>query len=385
MRKNQEQNAVRTILFVLVLALLAQLASAQLAHGQEKFLRSDTASGVAVELRGESTVIGQEIRFRQIARWSDTDKAVFEPLGELIVARFGDKQGVKSISIPELRTLLRDAGVNTSMMNFAGALSCTITRSDVEVAQEKKLEQFVASKTPDAVKTETKVVEIAGDAGDRSLRSILTADLASRLKIPAETLQITFRTEDEKLLRLAEPQFQFGINAQRVGDLGEVSWHVNVTSEGKVRRTFVQARAQAWQDQLVVVKPLGVGQILTDADVVERRILADSVSNDPLLKRDQAVGQQAARDLKAGNVLTGKLVDSVQLIRPGQYVTIEQNNGGVSVRIVARAIDGGKFGQTVRVKNETTREIFRVTVTGPQQGSINPAATKTDDAVARAK
>ncbi len=387
MRKNQEQNAIRVMLFMIVLAMLAQLASAQLAKGQqERFLRSDTASGVAVELRGESTILGGEVRFRQIARWADADKATFEPLGDLIVARLSDKQSVRTIGIAELRTLLRDAGVNTSMMNFTGSLSCTVTRGDADVPQDQKLDQLIEAKTP-AEQHARPVIEspMEAERGPRSLQAILTADLASRLNIPAATLQVAFRTEDEKLLRLSEPQFQFTINPQRVGNLGDVSWHVSFNNGGKTTRTFVQARALAWQDQLVVSRPLGVGQVITEGDVIERRTLADQVSDDPLLKRDQAVGQQAARDLKPGMVLTGRLVDAVQLVRPGQFVTIEQNNGGVTVRIVARAIDGGKFGQTVRVKNEATREIFRVTVTGPQQASINPPGSMNEsNGVARA-
>ncbi len=334
-------------------------------------MRSDRATGAAVELRTETTVIGNEIRFRQIARWADADKDVFDPIGDLVVARFGAKQSVRSISVGELRELLRDAGINTVMMNFAGSLTCSITRSDVAVAQEEKLEQVISQKSASKPLISEPVAE--EQTGTRSLRAALESDLASRLHLPLESLQITFKGEDDKILRLSEPQVRFGIQPQRASNLGDVSWHVTLTTDaGGSTKAFVTARAQAWQDQLVAVRPLATKQIITEADVAERRTLVDRLDEDPLLKRPQTVGQQASRPLKPGTVLTSKLVDAVQLVRPGQFVTIEHATGAVRVKIVARAVDGGTFGQSIRVKNETTREIMRVTVTGPQEASINP-------------
>ena len=221
------------------------------------------------------------------------------------------------------------------MMNFTGSLTCTITRSDAQVSNPDKLDQLISAQnkvesssdnaprdgdfsrhqpTPDATG-----INLASkpDESVQTLRDLLTTDLASRLKIPVETLQITFRGEDDRLLRLAQPQFRFSIDGQRVGNLGEVSWQVTVTSDKGSTRSFIQARAQAWQNQLVVTRPLAVKQPIGDADVVERRTLVDRISDDMLLNRDQVIGQLAARDLKPGVIMTGRLVDPVQLVRPG--------------------------------------------------------------------
>ncbi len=391
MRHPNSHPITQTAWWILLLALLAVIASSRLAHGEEKFTRFDRASGASVELRQEATIMGQEIRFRQIVRYADADKDVFEPLADLIVARIGDKQAVRSIAIAELRNLLRDAGVNASMMNFVGSTTCTITRSDVQVAQGQTFEQLVATKSSEKNAnnaSEKSAVVFAGSPDTKAasashpaditespvqtLQALLTADVASRLRLPIDSLQVTFRGEDDKLLRLSEPQFRFSIDPQRAGNLGEVSWQVTISSDSGSTKSFIQARAQAWQNQLVVNRPLATKQLITDGDLVDRRTLVDRMTDDPLLTREQVVGQQAARELKAGTVMTGRLVDAVQLVRPGQFVTIEHSTGAVRVKIVARAIDGGCYGQSIRVKNETTREIIRVTVVGPQQASINP-------------
>ncbi|GIW75515.1 MAG: hypothetical protein KatS3mg104_0578 [Phycisphaerae bacterium] len=354
---------------------------------EERFIRSDRIGGATLELRSEATLYGSEIRFGQIVRWADADQDIFEPLRQLVIARFSDKQVVRNITIQELRQLLRDAGVNTGLMNFVGAVCCTVQRVDTPLSNADKLDQLIQAQEKKEVRSNDRSLSSTDSMQNQrpdlvktvyTLQDRLVEDLASRLKIPPETLQLTFRGEDERFLRLTDPPFRFSLNPQRVGNLGEVSWQVTITSDQGLTRTYIPARAQAWQNQVIVARPLTTKQLITDADVVERRILVDRLTEDPLLTLDQVVGQQASRDLKPGTPMTARLIDPVQLVRPGQFVTIEHGVGSVKVKMVVRAIDGGSYGQTIRVKNETTREIYRVTVTGPQTASISPVSVTQD-------
>jgi flagella basal body P-ring formation protein FlgA len=380
----QERVATRTVLFILVLAAITHLCSVQLAHGgepREKFITNDT--GVIVEMRPDATVHGAEIRLKQLARWSDTDKSTLDPIADLIVARFAGTEAFRSVSISDVKALLRDANVNVSTMNFVGSAACTVTRGDAKVDQGSGLDQWSAAKqgekaaasAPEKADATPSQVKFEGESaapGTLSLRQLLTNNLADRLNLPAETLQVTFRAQDEKTLRLSQPQFTFTIEGSRAANLGDVTWNVTANSgNGAPQRFFVAATARAWQEQLVVSRPLSTKQQITEGDVTEKRSLVDRLSSDPLVRRDQVVGQLASRDLKAGTVMTGKLIDPVQLVKSGQYVTIEHGQGGISIKIVAKALDSGCYGQTIRVKNEATREIFRVTVCGAQQGSLD--------------
>jgi flagella basal body P-ring formation protein FlgA len=97
----------------------------------------------------------------------------------------------------------------------------------------------------------------------------------------------------------------------------------------------------------------------------------DQLSDDPLLSADQIVGQQASRELKAGAVLTARMVDPVQLVKSGQLITVTLDQGTVRIKTVVRAMEAGSYGQTIRVKNETTRDVFQVILTGPQTATMN--------------
>jgi len=233
----------------------------------------------------------------------------------------------------------------------------------------------------------------ANRPGVRTLRDALVADVAQRLDLPPESLQVDFRAQDEKILNLTDAQFKFAIEPVRVRNLGNVEWAVTISADantiddknGGQQRVKVNASARAWQDQVVLARPLAFKQIIRDEDLSEKRILVDVKSDDALVTRSQTVGQQAARELKSGTVLTARMIDPIQLVKTGQYVTISVTNGGVTVKTVAKALEPGSFGQTIKVKNETTKEQFDVTVTGAQTASLNSPPAGSDAVTATDK
>jgi flagella basal body P-ring formation protein FlgA len=70
-------------------------------------------------------------------------------------------------------------------------------------------------------------------------------------------------------------------------------------------------------------------------------------------------------------VLTARMVDAVQLVKAGQFVTVTLTQGTVNIKTVAKALEGGTYGQTIRVKNEATKDVFQVILTGPQTATMN--------------
>src|SRR5690242_8850578 len=93
--KLNQRKTKRFILALFVLAWATQLLLHQWGYGAElpaeKFVPADAATrGATIELKSEATVSGAEIKLKQIARWSDADKAAMTPLGELTVARVTD-------------------------------------------------------------------------------------------------------------------------------------------------------------------------------------------------------------------------------------------------------------------------------------------------------
>jgi flagella basal body P-ring formation protein FlgA len=393
----------RTITLMVALTILAwatQTLFHQWGYGAEpgggsteKFISANPAArGATVEIRAEASIIGTEVRFKQIARWGEMDQPALAPLAELVLARFQANQPFRSLTVDEIKTVLRQAGVNAASINFTGAASVTISRADVHYDEHVALLQWIDAKSgekaqtpapatqpalasiaavPQSLQVHSREDPGANRSSVRTLRDLLIADLAQRLNLAPENLQVDFRPQDQRILNLCDSQFTFALDAVRVRSLGPVEWAVTIaTADASQQKVTIPATARVWQDQLIVAKPIAYKQIIQSTDVTEKRSLVSDSGGDPIVTRSQAIGQQAARELKSGTVLTARMIDPIQLVKTGQYVTINVSQGGVQIKTVARSLEAGTFGQSIKVKNETTKDIYDVTVTGPQTAAL---------------
>jgi flagella basal body P-ring formation protein FlgA len=369
---------------------------------QEKFIaarpmRAGNGVGVSIELRSEATITGPELRLKQIARWSDRDAEFFRNTGELVLDRLDGRSPYRVVELAEVRKILADAGVNLAMIRFTGPMSCTINRSDTKPDPDAALAKFIAAReepaasapaaplpTPREVKAPATMpafatatsIEASSTNGVRSLRELLVEDLSIRLKVPAAQLQVNFNPKDEKVLNLCEPQFRFNLDPQRVFNLGSVSWNVTLVANGGSQKVEIAGTARAWQNQVVVNRPISNRSVIRKEDLVEKRTLVDRLPDETLLTSAQCVGQQASRDLQTGMVLTARMVEAVPLARVGQLITVSLAQGNVRVKSVARALEGGSFGQRIRVRNESTNDIYDVVLTGQQEATIGESAPR---------
>ena len=371
----------------------------------EKFVPD--AAGVAggtLEIRSEAAILGSDVKLKQICRWSDADAKLFSPVADLVIAHVNSKFPFRAISIDEIRSTLHDAGVNLALVKFSGPTSCTVSRSDGDFDEATALRQWAQAKGDGAGKEGDRGTGGQGDKEKkhtvapvplspgplvplsshsaipasepsepvRTLKSQLLNDLAIRLGLPEDQLQVSFNPKDQSLLNLSEPLFAFNIQPRRVRDLGDVSWDVLIVTGASSQKGVIAATARAWQQQVVVRSPLGYHQVIRAEDVMEKRVLSDRLPDDPLLSMSQVVGQQAARELKVGTVISARLIEALPLVRPGQLVTISLVVGTVRVKTVGRALEPGSYGQSVKVRNDATRDIFEVVMTGPQEGTMGP-------------
>ena len=384
--------------------LAAQERATEAPRSSEKFVPGTPrfAAGATLEMRLEATVVGAEVKLKQVCRWSERDAAVFGPIADLVLVRVPDDAPFQPVTVQHVRNTLHDAGVNLGMVRFSGPTTCTVARGDVEYDEQQGLLEWAKAKqgtqnadlaatasnhetariaaTQRVAETTTEIE--TDDVSQKTLRDLLTHDLSVRLDVPKDDLHLTFNPRDEGALRLAEPQFKFDIQPKRVRNLGQVSWEVQIVTDGgaaarRSQKMAIAATARAWQRQVVLAKPLAFKQMIRDADVTERRVLVDTLDDDPLLAKPQVVGQQAAREFKAGTVMTAKTVQAVPLARQGQFVTVTLSRGGVSIKTVGRAMEEGSYGQTIKVKNEATRDVYEIVLTGPQEGRMGPAEPTT--------
>lgn len=379
----------RIVMGLVILTLLVwatQTLCSQWAFGAEASVKFvPTGEGyraTGMELRSEATVLGTELRLKQIARWSEADAAALGQTAELVIAHFESGKNVQTIEMDQVRSILERAGVNVSGINFRGALSCKVTWSDprlqeaVEQAAEVQAERIAAAMRPKVSAVgasgpvESAVATPAVKKTFRTLREILIADAAERFGLPANSLEVRFKPEDERLVNLSEPHFEFHVEPPRRRELGWNNWSVTMVTAVGNEKANIDGNVRAWQTQLYATKPLAYRQVIREADVTTQRNLVDRLSDEMGLTKEQVIGQEASREIRAGAAITSRLIEPVQLVSLGQLIDVYVERGGIQVRWTAEAREIGSMGQTIRVRKPGTREEFSVVLTGAAEAKL---------------
>lgn len=374
----RQKRLARDLLVVMVLAWATQLLLSQWGYGAEPVERFVPPSGgfapqATLELRSTVSVMGAEIRLKHLARWTEEDALAMAQTADLVIARFETETQVM-LSAEQVRKVLEGAGVNLAAINFAGALSCKAMRVDAGGQgsgfriQEKTAAEPVP--TVPATRPAAPVANEAEAAAPQTLRDVLMKEISTRFGIAVEALEVRFAAEDERHLKLPTPLFTFDVQPRRERNLGLITWDVMIAGANLKQKASISANVRAWQQVQVTRLPMVYKQQFREQDVMEKRMLLDHLSEGGALTLEQVIGQQAARDIAAGTVLSARMIEPTTLARVGQLITVNVSKGSMQLKWVAEAREIGSQGQAIRVRKPGTREEFTVLLTGPQEGRL---------------
>jgi flagella basal body P-ring formation protein FlgA len=85
---------------------------------------------------------------------------------------------------------------------------------------------------------------------------------------------------------------------------------------------------------------------------------------------DEAVGMVAKRALLPGDLLNVSWVEGRDLVRRGDTVRLVAQRAGINVSILARALQTGKLGDHIRVRNLESNRALKALVTGPGEATV---------------
>jgi len=118
----------------------------------------------------------------------------------------------------------------------------------------------------------------------------------------------------------------------------------------------------AWtQPVLVLTRSLRRGDILKESDVTVRQIKV----NRPGVyasRVSEVVGRSVTKNLSQGETLTLNSVFDAPIIERGKSVIILAKSGGLAVKAKGEALESGALGDTIRVRNVTSRTVLTAVV-----------------------
>jgi flagella basal body P-ring formation protein FlgA len=153
---------------------------------------------------------------------------------------------------------------------------------------------------------------------------------------------------------------------------GPVNFLLAVDAGGREQaRTWVKSEIRVFDEVLVSSSPLARHEAVTAKDVrVERRDVS-GLNARPLTRIEEAVGLQTARAIEVNEILTQKSLDRPSLLRRGSPVTLLYETGGLRVEAPGLAVEGGKIGEVIQVKNPASGKLLRGMVVDARTVRVN--------------
>lgn len=122
---------------------------------------------------------------------------------------------------------------------------------------------------------------------------------------------------------------------------------------------WARADIQIFDNVMVSSRPLAYLESITpEAIRLERRDISTLFTR-PFTKMEDLASRQAARAIPANVILTPTMVQLPLIIHSGHLVTLVYETGRLRVEAQGQALEAGKIGETVRVKNLSSGEILQ--------------------------
>jgi len=126
----------------------------------------------------------------------------------------------------------------------------------------------------------------------------------------------------------------------------------------QVKTVWAQAEVQIFDEVMVTSKPLAYLEAITPENVRRARREVSTLFTRPFTKIEDVAARQAARAIPVNQILTPTMVQLPQVVRSGSPVTLVYENARVRAEAAGQAVEGGKVGDVIRVKNISSGQIL---------------------------
>ena len=153
----------------------------------------------------------------------------------------------------------------------------------------------------------------------------------------------------------------------RSGWLGATSFTLTIQVAGKVEKQLHGTATIAVAQEVVsLVRPVAQGEIIT-ADAVSRtRVPVTQPLRQVVTQPEEVIGKHARRSLAGNAPLSTQDVTAVHVVHRGDMVRIVLESPLIKVSTPGEALEAGKPGDTIRVKNTSSKREVRAQVIDKQ-------------------
>lgn len=307
---------------------------------------------VAVVLRPEAAVAQPTVRIEDVAQLHGGDPALRRRLAKLDLACLTSERPELAFPRQLIAFRIQLAGVELRAFRVEGA--------------ERTAVRWQPAPGGDAVQRAAHFS--AAEIKDEDIVAVARAHLQGRLPWPAQQVQVRLaqpvslpelELAPEERLRLAAALPGHSPLAGRVRV--EVALNVNDERRGSVPVFF---DVQIQQEVAVAKRRIEAGEVLNAESLHADSRAVSSQAAYPTFQ-DCLAGQRAKRPLAPGQVIARADLEAVPtsgaapLVRPRDAVRIVARVGGLRISTSGEALQEGRAGQTIRVRNTSSNRVIQ--------------------------
>lgn len=212
------------------------------------------------------------------------------------------------------------------------------------------------------------VVSGGGDPGFlQKCRKDLTDCIAQTAPWSDWTIKVQFGLDEEHRLAAAATDYhELAVQPRGSALLGSVELDVvfldadgNTLSECAIQPTILRQASV-----LMMPETCKRDHLLTAEDIRPTPVWLGSESNQYVRNAEQAVGAQLNRRLSAGELLRQNHLSAPLYAKRGDMVQVQCRTGALVVSLSAKALDNGRKGDSIRLRNTTSDSVFKAVLDG---------------------
>jgi flagella basal body P-ring formation protein FlgA len=194
---------------------------------------------------------------------------------------------------------------------------------------------------------------------------------------PNDDWQVAVELEDGQVAPLIAAGDSVKVKGGAEPWIGSQSFEFQLPSADGPGRLEIVAQVSLPPSVVVAVHVLPKGTIVRACDLQLRRLKPGVVLGELFQTIEDAAGKEAVRNIPVGQPLDANFVHPPLLVRTGEVVTVFGRNGGILVRMPARARENGGEGDLVSVESLLDRQTFLARVSALHEVEVFAGATTT--------
>ncbi|MBI1191378.1 MAG: flagellar basal body P-ring formation protein FlgA [Tepidisphaera sp.] len=216
--------------------------------------------------------------------------------------------------------------------------------------------------------SQSQVPEVVAPPGAETVRDRIGAHLANLFGIDSDDLRLTFDDSDAGILNRPTGGLTVGIQPQGSGDRLPLTVRM-YDGERLVVSGSLRVGVEIRRRVLVASRSIARGEVVSEATATtdSQWLGASAAPADP----EESMGQVVRAPVRAGEVINARDVEAPVVIRKGDLVAVDCICGGVVVRASLRAIEDGREGDVIQLRQLTGKTIIRARVTRAGEAVIN--------------